>query len=178
MTTIAKAFDLVGAGAVGNRIGRAFALMEIAEEELARAFPARVGEPPGIFRMLASSGAMSTLGDDVYRAHARELIDRARGGSPLKVLLPLTKAEMMMGFHLSSLDAPLNAVAFATFVRLFAELFPAKAAELAEVVEPVGWLAEEVDATLVALSRRVSPDREEALAVIAAKGPKPRRRRS
>ncbi len=172
---LSKTMDLVGAGGVGNVIGRAFALMEIAEEELARAFPARVGEPIGIFRLLVSIGEMRNLGDDVYRAHARELIDRARGGTPLKDLLPLTKAEMLVGLYLASLAAPPNAVGFGLYVQLFGALFPEKAAKLPDVESSTGWLADEVATEFSQLSKKLSPERVTALADLngaSAKGRK------
>jgi hypothetical protein len=159
------------AGRATKRVMRSFHFMGIAEAELARAFPGgRNTEPAGLMWMLCQTGEMRSMADDVYRAHARELCERASKTGNVKDLVSLTKAELIVGFYASSLEAPLNGVGSALYCRLFAELFPGK---MPEAEEQSGWLADEVESTLAVLLRKTSPERAQILREL---GGGPRRR--
>lgn len=106
---------------------RVFALMRIAEEEIAQliGFEA-IGQKHKIDRIQRSFGAlapthtMTQLVDDVYRAHARELIGRAHRDEDPK---PATEAEIMIAMMRGSLIAPLDTLHSALYERCFFRVF-------------------------------------------------------
>lgn len=102
-------------------IRAAFGAMSIAEDEIASAFPCRADEPKGLFLALALPDVMKHMTLDLYRAHARELVDRARTGEDLALA---TRAEVLAGLYGASARAPLRREAWAIYRRLFAELLP------------------------------------------------------
>jgi hypothetical protein len=107
---------------------------------------------------------MTALGQNVYRAHVRELLRRLQAdGGAFRDLLPMTKAEVLCGLHAASLQAPLTAVGTALFQQLFCELFPGKLAEELRIAAPDGFVADEVATELRVATRRSSPERAAAL---------------
>ncbi|MDX2012002.1 MAG: hypothetical protein SFW67_17550 [Myxococcaceae bacterium] len=93
----------------------------IAGELLAEAFPGRVGEPEGLFMLLQPPLALQGKADALYRAHAKELIQRAAAGEDTRLA---TRAEVLVGLLGTSLRAPLRTEAQACAERLFNEVFP------------------------------------------------------
>lgn len=108
-------------------IAKVFALMGVAEEEILAAKrrtrdAAARKRAHDAFKHLAPPEGMSALADWVYRAHARELLDRALAGQDLR---PATKPEVMMALMRASLRAPLAADHAALYERLFCATAPA-----------------------------------------------------
>lgn len=101
---------------VAGVVGRTFDLMRVAEEELSRA-----GDRPGWFAILVPPEGFTQLGDDVYRVHCRELIERLRRGQDCR---PATDAELLAHVLRASLSCPLNQAGQAVAEHLFGELFP------------------------------------------------------
>lgn len=126
-----KEHEAGGASAAIQRqlqdVFRVFALMRIAEEEIANliGFEA-IGQKHKIDRIQRSFGAlapthtMTQLVDDVYRAHARELIGRAHRDEDPK---PATEAEIMIAMSRGSLIAPLDTLHSALYERCFFRVF-------------------------------------------------------
>lgn len=108
-------------GSASTPLRRAFEAMRIAEEELDRVFASRAEQPDGIFTALVLPDVMRHMTPEVYRAHARELVARARDGEDLALA---TRAEVLAGLYEASTVAPLNAQANAVYVRLFAAVLP------------------------------------------------------
>lgn len=113
-------------GAGGGVIVRVFALMKIAEDEILAA-KRRAHSPEArervrnVFGHLAPPAGMSVLADWVYRAHARELLDRALAGQDLR---PATKSAVMLALMHGSLKAPLTQDYAALYERLFCATAP------------------------------------------------------
>ena len=99
-------------------VAGAFERMEIAEEEIKRAGKP---EPPGIFSALCPSSVLEGFDQQLYRLHARELIQRARRGEDR---MPATDAELLACMSRTSLDAPLNREGMAVYTYLYDKLFP------------------------------------------------------
>lgn len=110
-------------------ITSAFAAMDVAEEELAAAWPDHVGEPPGAFVLLARPTVLEHMTLDLYRAHARELIGRMQRDEDTALA---TRAEVLAGLYGASARAPLRPEALAIYVRLFREALPHLFAQLPE----------------------------------------------
>lgn len=108
-------------------IGRAFDLMEIAEEEIAaakrrtcnRGVQSRIHE---VFRSAQPGILLGFDNDDLYRGHVRELCERARLDEDLR---PGTKAECIVALHGASLKAPLDRDAVALYETCFRDVFGA-----------------------------------------------------
>ena len=98
-----------------------FDCIDIAGELLEEAFPGRVGEPKGLFLHLQPPASMQGKAVALYRAHAAELVRRAKGGGDLR---PATRAEVLVALLATSLRAPLRSEAQACVETLFAEVFP------------------------------------------------------
>lgn len=76
------------------------------------------------FQLLCPPPILREHVSDVYRVHARELIERARTGENTRYA---TKAEVFCGLLAASLKAPLRSNGQALAEQLFVELFPEKA---------------------------------------------------
>lgn len=103
------------------RARSAFSQMSVAEEEMRRAF--RAGdEPDGMFRVLCPRPEFRfwSRSEKVYRAHARELCERAKDRQDLK---PATDVECMLALSDMSTRAPLNALGTTLYERLFVNVF-------------------------------------------------------
>lgn len=99
-------FDIAG---LPRTVSNVFNRMEIAEEELARA---------GVdcFWELCSTDGFDIAAVWLYRAHARELCERARDSLSL---VPATYAEMCLALRDTSLKAPLNEQGRTAYQRAF-----------------------------------------------------------
>jgi len=114
----------------------AFARMDVAEEEISRA-----GNPAALsFLALCPPPEFQGLALWLYRAHARELCERARDGSRLKWA---TYAEITIGMHRATLVAPPTqefGAAYAVAMKRAAELGDHEVPEhLVDQGGPAGW---------------------------------------
>lgn len=135
-------------GDVAQRIKRSFALMKVAEEEIAAAIkktPRCRTRLNDVFRV-AYPGDLIAYGETLYRAHVRELLGRVRKNESFT---PGTDAECLAALSAASLKAPLDATASAAMAKVFASCFPEKT-DLAEDVgrEPYKGAVDEMLATL------------------------------
>ena len=116
---------------LGHVVLRIFDAMGIAEEEITAARTRHGVEKAaainGVFTALLPSPILRGKAPMLYRAHARELCDRAAMGVPLAAG---TKAEVLAGLLDTSLTAPLRTEGLALAERLMHELFPDEAARL------------------------------------------------
>lgn len=137
-----------------SAIGCTFELMQVAEEEIEAVLckiPA--SERPEIsFAALAPTQGMSSMDPQVYRSHARELIQRQLRGEKLDLG---TLAECLVVVSNSSLIAPLDSVGGAVAEKLFT-LVMGKTLEGEPLREP--W-PHAVDEQIMALRRRLSRKR-------------------
>lgn len=123
-----------------NPISKTFRLMEIAEEEIAAA-----GDPEGAFEILCPPPSLRDLREDLYRAHARELLRRHCAGASRKAMEMGTLAEICALLHQLSLKAPLKRDYARVFEFCFRECMPEEAGELFEnPVELDIWEREEL----------------------------------
>ena len=126
---LAEIADLFPGGA-GRVIADTFRRMEIAEEEISAA---RESHPDASTRLEAAFGALvpteplSGLSDELYRHHARELLERAAAGVDLR---PATAAEMLGALSRGSLTQPPGQTMKLLYFELFSEVFPGKAVAL------------------------------------------------
>lgn len=110
-------------GPNGNALLAAFDRMRIAEEEIAaakRRCPRKRKTIHGAFEFLCASH-LGRFSDDVYRAHAREIIGRIMRGDPLE---PGTDAEVLVLLSEQSLVAPLAADYAHAMSFVFHRVFP------------------------------------------------------
>lgn len=98
-----------------------FDCIDIAGELLEEAFPQRSEEPKGLFMLLQPPASMQGKAVALYRAHAAELVQRAKAGGDLRLA---TRAEVLVALLATSLKAPLRSEAQACAETLFAEVFP------------------------------------------------------
>jgi len=107
-----------------NVVVNIFCYMDVAEEEIARAmskYPDRAEQINKIFIALQPSEVLMNKSQHVYRAHVRELCERAGQG---KSLSPGTDAEIISALAEIGLLAPLNRSTVGMIFRLFRRLFP------------------------------------------------------
>lgn len=107
-------------GPADGPIGRAFDLMGIAEEEI-RAAGGRKGNRAWDAFAQLEPGFLRRYSDELYRAHCRELIGRAKRGEDMN---PGTAAEIVACLSELSLKAPPARDHAALYHRTFAKLFP------------------------------------------------------
>lgn len=122
--------------------------LDIAGELLEEAFPQRSEEPKGLFMLLQPPASMQGKAAALYRAHAAELVRRAKAGGDLRFA---TRAEVLVALLATSLKAPLRSEAQACAETLFAEVFPG-------VVPPQAreaWTGQ-VESDIVEAQRRLS----------------------
>jgi hypothetical protein len=134
-------------------IAGTFALMGIAEELIAeykRAFPAWASLFDKAFLALCPPPGFSRLDPRVYRAHAREVLERfAEGWEPTAGDRAPTRMEAMVVLSQGSLRHPLEQAHQALYERLFAEAFGPGALEpgrrgKAQTPEPYPGACDEV----------------------------------
>lgn len=98
-----------------------FDCIDIAGELLDEAFPERSEEPKGLFMLLQPPASMQGKAVALYRAHAAELVRRAKDGGDLRLA---TRAEVLVALLATSLKTPLRSEGQACAETLFAEVFP------------------------------------------------------
>lgn len=106
-------------GAVGSVIGRTFARMSAAEEEIRDAKARHPQHAPQIdkaFGILCPSAPLQHKSVDVYRAHCRELLDRVAIDGDTRAA---TDAEVLCAVLDQSLKAPITTTAQALAEQLF-----------------------------------------------------------
>lgn len=108
--------------ALGGRVARVFDFMGIAEEELARLGVKRKGDLAALF-----PGEFLHYDEELYRHHARELVERMRRDQRTSLG---TRAEVLLTMMKASLVSPLTRAGQAVYEHLFAELFPEHAKRL------------------------------------------------
>ena len=147
-------------GLGGSTIERTFALMRVAEEEIAEAklrHPAWADALDGGFRALCPPEGMSGFDEKVYRAHVRELLGRvATPGFRADDVRLGTHAEAMLALSAGSLRHPLEAAHQALFEKLFAEVMGFSVDGGVPAREPFPGACDDV---LRGLVRRLTRDR-------------------
>lgn len=109
---------------LGDRVMNVFALMGLAEEEIAAAkdrYPQATELVYDAFRYLAPSPLLRPYPPgDLYRGHCREIIARLVAGQDLR---PATDAELLGVFSETSLDAPLNGLGTLLYLQAFINVY-------------------------------------------------------
>ncbi len=150
-----KMDELLGGNAFGN-ILRIFDLMEIAEEvikEEKRKHPRDAANIDRAFLAACPSDGLRACGENLYRAHVREMCDRLRASINPDPRMP-TKAEMLAAISAVSTKAPPRRDVTALYERLFADLFPAEVKRLAFDKIP-GWKAETYPNAVLEIEREL-----------------------
>ena len=109
---------------VFSTAGKVFDLVEVAEEEIARAkheHPERADAIDASFQEHLFPGDLARFSKRVYRAHAREIIGRIVKDEDPKLG---TMAECVVALSLASLKAPLTSGHTAAMEKAFAFVFP------------------------------------------------------
>jgi hypothetical protein len=105
-------------------VSETFDRMEVAEEEIAsakRRYKRIAHRINRAFKILWPTPGLRMFSTELYRAHARELIERVARNEDTR---PGTKAEVLAMMSRTSLDAPLNNLGMAMTMRLFRDLYP------------------------------------------------------
>lgn len=115
---------LLAAAGMPSAVSAAFARMGDAEELLEEF---GMSKRPGCFMLLAPPAGMAELDPRVYRAHARELLERLRNAGPArrtadKDLDVPTKAELLVALSNFSFKAPPSAVSARLMHKLFVDV--------------------------------------------------------
>lgn len=115
-----------GAG-LGRLLDRCFAQMEWAEDEIKQAQERHPDAAAKLWEtFLLIQGTHELMHTEfVYRAHARELLERVYAGEDCR---RPTDVELVCGLSEASLHAPLRTAAVTLYMRLCARLFSDKAA--------------------------------------------------
>lgn len=124
------------APSVSTRVGRTFDFMRVAEEEIAK----HGGRANSAFGLLYP-GILLGYGEELYRAHAREIFARLDRGEDVE---PGTKAEVLAVLSKASLKRPPDSTTAALQEQLFAELFPSKVVTGEPTREPWSGAARDV----------------------------------
>lgn len=135
-TTAAKLFDLLGER-LGGVISSTFRRMEIAEAEITDGRRRHPGAESAIFesfKYLVPPPLLRDTGDELYRLHCRELIERVGKGRDLR---PGTAAEVVAALSGLSQMAPPTREQTLLYMKLFDELFPERAAAILEETGPM-----------------------------------------
>lgn len=107
-------------GNVAQVVNGVFDCMAVAEE-IIKAANLTPEVNRAVFGIMCPSDVLRGKSMDVYRAHARELVERAKVGEDTR---PGTKAEVLCAMMGAALKAPLNAGGLALAEWLFSECFP------------------------------------------------------
>jgi hypothetical protein len=136
-----------------------FGLMHIAETEISSARlrhdASKADAINTVFRALQPSPILRGKTDMLYRAHARELCDRAAAGVSFR---PATDAEILAALMDTALKSPLRSEALALAEHLMASIFPAQSAALGEPLGRVQYKGQLTE-MLAEARRQLSQDR-------------------
>ena len=122
-------FRRIGAPkALASTAARVFELVKVAEEELEAAKKRHPGKAPEVHRAfrLIEPGGLLWLDDEVFRAHARELIQRVVDGKDTRLG---TRAEVIAALSEASLRAPLPRDETELMAKIATRIFPEKKKE-------------------------------------------------
>jgi hypothetical protein len=128
--------ELLGAP-LANVFERTFHRVELAEEEIDAAKRRHPNDAERIHRaflILCPSDPLHAYGDELYRAHCRELLERVRLGGDTR---PATSAEVVACLSAASLQVPPGRPATFLYWQLFGALFPDQAEKLRAEIGPV-----------------------------------------
>ena len=124
-------------------IERTFGRIECVERVLAETGHATDAIGGEVFRLSRPTEVLSGATDRVYAAHVRELLARVEAGQDTR---PGTDAEIIMAMSETCLAVPLKGDSVAAYARVFARLWPEKAAELAtDIRESYAGAAAEIE---------------------------------
>jgi hypothetical protein len=135
MSALLKMAETLGSLAEGMNpirysVRRTFECMDVAEQEIARALRLRSNASATrrariqrAFLALLPPEQLTSKGDEVYRQHARELLQRAADGKDLR---PGTDAEVLTCMLDCSLQAPPTALIGLACARLFEKVMGKK----------------------------------------------------
>lgn len=137
--TARLALVLGDSGGIVHAVGRTFDRMAIAEEEI-EARGGRKSAAWKAFKLLVPTGPLANLSDEVYRAHARELLDRHAAKADTR---PGTKAEVLGTISRMTLATRLDRDVETLGLRLCDELLGSELAELPD--EYPGSIAEKLE---------------------------------
>jgi len=122
-----------------GRVRNAFALMEVAEEEIAQVWPrapgtpARDVEPASVFLLVRPTPLVGDKSTEVYRSHVREMLERVTlhvARKPHTAYEFGTEAECLVALVEQSLRAPLAHDFQLVYEHLFAGVLPGEAKRL------------------------------------------------
>lgn len=150
--------DVLG-GPLAGTIGRAFDLMETAEEEIAAAMrrhPEKAEQLNAAFHLLCPPDLLCEAPELLYGFHAGELLERVASGADTR---PGTDAECLWALCQLSLRAPLQHDWCVAYFRLFERLFPRQALDIAGGHLQQETYAGAVDEILQTLRRRLARER-------------------
>ena len=127
--TTPSEFDALAAllpGSTAGVISDTFRRIDIAEHEISvfkRRYPEHKEIIDQTFKALVPTKVLEKLSDDVYRAHAREILSRAVTQDDLR---PATAPEILATLSAASKHVPLDRTATLLYFEIFAELFPSE----------------------------------------------------
>lgn len=126
---IISAPDELTGGSTGAHFGRVldtcFAQMEWADDEITQAqkrHPESASNLWNAFLLIRGTHELMST-EYVYRAHARELLERVHADEDCR---PPTDVEIVCALSDASLPAPLDTAAVTLYMRLFARVFPGR----------------------------------------------------
>jgi len=123
--------------ALGDTLTRTFRCMELAEDEIAkvkRRHPGQAAALDDAFRHLMPTPVLRGLGDEVYGAHCREILELLATGDDIR---EGTTAEVIAALAESSQAAPLTRTATLLYIELFELVFPGKSEKLFAELGPM-----------------------------------------
>jgi hypothetical protein len=162
-TSKAQALHALLPHALESALARTFRCMEVAEEEIATAKerrPEKVETLDQVFGHLCPPALLSDLSHEVYRAHCRELLERAANGEKLRLG---TAAEVVAALSRFSQVAPPGRIETLLYMHLFERLFPGELARLlteAPPMRPDSYERDRMNELEHELRRKVAKDRE------------------
>jgi hypothetical protein len=121
---LAALLSTVASNDVVSAIDYTFTCMTIAEEEIAaakRRYKRVAGRVNGAFVVLMPSAPLKGFSVELYRVHARELLERVARGQDTRLG---TKAEVVALLSETSMKSPLTSDGYVLAAKLFRDLYP------------------------------------------------------
>ena len=114
----------ISPNSLSEQFERVFSRMEIAEQEISVAIEGCTDSSlarrlNASFRHLLPTTPLSQVGEEVYRSHVREILERVAADEDLR---PGTKAEVLSVLAEASLRSPLTDDAFLLYCKLFRDV--------------------------------------------------------